>query len=79
MRRFLTDKAIEGFAFLQVRQQQAKDFCKSKKGQAVMEYAIIFFIAGMGMAASLSLLQSKIEVSLVRQAQNLVIAGNKLF
>ena len=48
--------------------QQAKATAAGKNGQAVMEYAIIFFIAGLGLAATLSMLQSKIDISLARQA-----------
>lgn len=57
--------------------QKAKA-CADKKGQAVMEYAIIFFIAGLGMAATFSMLQSQINVSLYYQAEKLIWAGTKL-
>ena len=75
----IKDKIIEQYSLFQTKAYYAKESCKDKKGQAVMEYAIIFFIAGMGMAVSLSYLQTNIEASIYRQGQQLIDAGKNLF
>ena len=75
----IENKIIEKYSWLQTKAYYAKESCKKKDGQAVMEYAIIFFIAGMGMAVSLSYLQTNIEASIYRQGEQLVNAGKTLF
>ena len=75
----MVNKIIEAYSFLQARKARLLNVCENKKAQAAMEYALIFFIAGMGMAASVSLLQTKMEWSLVNQMNMLKQAGEKLF
>lgn len=75
----IRNKIIEKYSLLQTKAYYAKESCKKKDGQAVMEYAIIFFIAGMGMAVSLSYLQTNIEASIYRQGEQLIHAGKTLF
>ena len=75
----IKDKFSQSYVSLQYHKYQLASAIHSKDGQAVMEYALIFFIAGLGMAASLSMIQSNIEASLYNQLKNLEIAGKTLF
>ena len=75
----MVNKLIWAYTLLQARKNYLQNVCKSKRGQAVLEYAIVFFIAGLGMAVSVSSLQTKLEMSLVNQMDILRQAGQRLF
>ena len=75
----MKEKLINGYAWLQTRSFCLREAAKRKDGQAVMEYAIIFFIAGLGTALVLSKFQSNAEISLIRQSRQLELAGKNLF
>ena len=75
----MKEKLINGFAWLQTKHFCLREAAKRKDGQAVLEYAIIFFVAGLGTAIVLSKFQTNAEISLNRQAQQLTLAGKSLF
>lgn len=47
----------------------------SKKGQAIMEYTVLFLVVGMSMLYAMSFFQSNMEIDLGYQSVNLIEAG----
>lgn len=75
----MTSKLVAGYSRLQTLPYWLKSLKKDKKGQAVMEYGVIFVVAGMGLALSLSLIQDRIAVALMNQLQQLIYCGKNFF
>ena len=55
------------------------NFRYDQRGQALLEYAIVFSVAVMGIVAYLTLMQANFNAGIQRQMNQLVITGQNFF